>query len=84
MKETKKVVLEQGAQDGYKRMTLESGIEHGPESETPKWNAMKNSIKEGTAEKVTIFGKAFMGSLGTAVITGIILAVVVLYFVCGR
>ena len=77
MKETKKVILEQ---DG-KRMTLEQGVEGG--TATPQWDAMANKLKEGTAEKATLFGNAFMRTLAPAFLIITTLMILSL-LICGR
>ena len=82
MKENKKVILEEGSQDQYKRMTLEQGLTEDQPSQTPKWDNMKVSLKEGTADKVMLFGTSFMNALVPSFIFGILI-IVILMLVCG-
>ena len=70
MKENKKVILEQGD----KKVTIEQGIEDII-SNTPKWDALKVNLKEGTAEKATIFGRAFIEMLVPAFIVCTIITI---------
>ena len=79
MKETKKFTMEQGD----KRVILEQGIEDESITKTPKWDELKINLKEGTAEKVTLFGRSFMRSLVPAffLILGFMLLATL---ICGR
>jgi len=83
MTETKKVTLEQQEMDGIKRIILEQGVQEDPQSQTPKWDSMKANIKEGVAEKTTLFGNAFIGGLGPAFIIGCLI-IAVMFLICGR
>lgn len=63
MKENKKVTIEQGSSDDYKRVILELGLNEDPLSSTPKWDNMKVSLKEGVAEKTTLFATTFLNGI---------------------
>ncbi len=62
MKENKKVILEQGSLDEYKRVTLEQRTELD-QSATPQWDKMIGSTKETTAHYTTIFVQSFLKGL---------------------
>ena len=76
MKETRKVILEQGQQ----RITLEQGVESG--SQTPQWDNMIANLKEGTAEKGTLFVSSFIQGLKPALIIGLIIMLIIAIKVC--
>jgi len=78
MVDTKKVTIEQGD----KKITMEQGT--SAPSGTPKWDTLKINVKEGAAEKVTIFGTAFMQTLAPAFIISIciVIAVVIIIKAC--
>ena len=78
MKETKKVILE----EGDKRMTMEQGIEDEI-SKTPQWDSLKVNMKEGFAEKFTVFGGSFMGALAPAFLIMTVLIIIVGIIVWG-
>ena len=63
MKENKKVTLEQGSSDEFRRITLEQGEEFDKESTTPQWNSMIDNTKETAAHYTTIFATSFFGSI---------------------
>lgn len=77
MQENKKVILEEGTQDQYKRMTVEQGLSKDHQSQTPKWDKMKVSLKEGTADKTTLFVQAFARALLPSFIIGIIIITII-------
>ena len=63
MKENKKVILEQGSSDEYKRVTLEQGEEFDKESTTPQWDGVIDSTKECTAHYASLFVKSFFSGI---------------------
>ena len=83
MTDTKKMTIEEGNQDSYKRMILEQGIQNEHVNDTPKWDAMKVSAKEGTAHTLTLFGKAFIGAIIPAFIVGVIIMTIIIIYVVG-
>ena len=77
MKENKKVTIEQGSPDAFKRMILEEVFQEDPTGNTPKWDSMTSSVKEVAAEKITIFGTAFLSGIVPAfwICLGLLIAV---------
>ena len=63
MKENKKVTIEQGSPEAFKRMILEEVFQEDPAGTTPKWDNMTSSVKEVAAEKITLFGTAFLSGI---------------------
>ena len=80
MIENRKIILEEKTGEDLRRLTLEQDLK---ENQSPQWDRMKNNIKEGVAEKATIFGNAFTSSILPAI--GICLGFFLLMFImCGR
>lgn len=77
MKESRKVIMEQGQQDAYRRIILEQGYETDQDSNTPQWNKLKVSLKEGAVEKGSIFVSSFVGGIKPALITAAIILIAV-------
>jgi hypothetical protein len=75
MVDTKKVTIEQGD----KRITMEQGV--SAPSSTPKWDTLKVNVKEGFADKATIFGTTFMKSLAPCLLISIILVIIIFIIV---
>lgn len=63
MKENKKVILEQGSSDEYKRVTFEQGEEFDKQTTTPQWNSMVDDTKECTAHYASLFVKSFLDGI---------------------
>jgi len=82
MKESHKVVLEQGQQDSYKRIIIEQGTEADPTSQTPQWDSMKVRLKENTAEKGTLFVSSFVQSIKPALVVGMVILILIALKVC--
>jgi len=82
MKELNKVILEQGQQGDYKRIIIEQGCETDQESQTPQWDAMEVSLKEGVVEKGTIFVNSFVNGIKLGTIFCIIIIVILAVKFC--
>ena len=80
MNDTKKVILEHGDQDKYKRITLEQGTTEN--TNTPKWNILTANVKEKTAGGITAFSTSFISVLAPASIVGIIVITIFLWLIC--
>jgi len=81
MKESRKVIMEQGQQDAYRRIILEQGYETDQDSNTPQWNKLKVSLKEGAAEKGSIFVGSFVSSIKPALIMGAVIIIAILLII---
>ena len=83
MKQKKRVIIEQGELDDYKRIILEEGMENF-KSNTPKWDSMKVNLKEGIAEYGGIFVKSFLITILPLIVLGLILVILVIYYLFGK
>jgi len=63
MKENKKVTLEQGSPDEYRRIIMEQGTDVSINSNTPQWDKMIVDTKEGVAHYTTLFVKSFISGI---------------------
>lgn len=79
---TKKLILEQGDQANYKRVTLEQGT--SVNANTPQWNILTSTIKEKTAVGLTTFGASFVSNLVPACIVGVVVVTVILWLICNQ
>jgi hypothetical protein len=75
----KKVTIEQGSQDAYKRLVFELGLKEDSSSITPKWDNMKTTVKESAAERIMLFGTTFIhGIIPAFWITLALLALIIM------